>query len=164
MEGSISATVQSKTASGILYAVPVFHLQKDFKKLEQVQKMCCRGSNKEGAVLWEKTKRACFVYLSKKGKRGYNWLLEIHQQSNSRVGEIFKLTRTNGYELATNKFLSEAWRLFLIKRVKLAHRPYNNGYPSSAEKTVTFFQEKKKERKQLISNKHKSFGALDSAH
>lgn len=144
MEGSISATVQSKITYGILYAVPVFHLQKDLKKLKQAQKMCCRDSNKEGAALWEKTKRACFVYLSKKVKRGYNWLLEIHQQRNSRVGEIFQLTRTNGYELPTNKFLSEAWRLFLIKRVKLAHRPYNNGYPPSAEKTLTFFQEKKR--------------------
>lgn len=67
----------------------------------------------------------------------------IHQQRNMRVGEIFQLARTNGYKLAMKKFVSKAGRLFLIKRVKLAHPPYNNGYLPSAEKTVTFFQEKK---------------------
>lgn len=120
--------------------------------------MCCRdNSKKEGLALWEKTKRACFVYCSKKGERR---LLEIHQQRSMRVGEIFQLTRTNGYKLSMNKFISEAGRLFLIKRVKQAHPPYNNGYLPSAEKTVTFFQEKKKERKQLTLNRHKSSGAL----
>jgi len=32
MEGSISATVQSKISSGILYAVPVFHLAERLKQ------------------------------------------------------------------------------------------------------------------------------------
>lgn len=94
--------------------------------------------------MWENTKRACFVYLSKKGERRYNWLLEIQQQSNMRVGEIFQLTRTNGYKLAMNKFIAKGRKLLLIKRVKMAHPPYNNGYLPSAEKTVTFFQEKKR--------------------
>lgn len=59
-----------------------------------------------------------------------------------------------------NKFISETERLLLIQRAKLAHPPYNNGHLPSSEKAATFFQEKKKKSKQLILNKHKSFGAL----
>lgn len=50
----------------------------------------------------------------------------------------------NGYKLAMNKFISEVRRLFLIKRVKLAHPPYNNGYLPSAERLSHFSGTKKK--------------------
>lgn len=66
MEGNISATVQSKITSGILYAVPVFHLQKDLKKLEQVQKCAAEVVIRKELLCGRRPKELALFILVKK--------------------------------------------------------------------------------------------------